>query len=107
MRILRVFAAGYDLAGLILCRMNHARDQSVSGDCHYNVLQRSPSPHFHASYGDYEIEVSITDGVVTGRFPGRALRLVLEWYRLHESELIENWELAENRRPLNKIDPLE
>jgi hypothetical protein len=64
-------------------------------------------PHFHASYGDYEIEVSITDGVVTGRFPGRALRLVLEWYRLHESELIENWELAENRRPLNKIDPLE
>ena len=39
-------------------------------------------PHFHAIYGDFEIEVSIEDGVVTGKFPKRALGHVLEWYDL-------------------------
>ena len=64
-------------------------------------------PHFHASYGEYNIVVSILDGVVSGRFPRRALRLVLEWFELHKSELKENWELAQQRKPLNRIEPLE
>ena len=64
-------------------------------------------PHFHAFYGDYEIEVSIADGVVMGKFPKRALRHVLEWYELHKDELLEDWTLAAQRRPLKKIAPLE
>ncbi len=64
-------------------------------------------PHFHANYGEYEITVNILTGVVTGRFPRRALRHVLEWYDLHQRELLENWELAQQRLPLNKIPPLE
>lgn len=64
-------------------------------------------PHFHATYGDFDVEVSIEDGVVTGKFPKRALRLVLEWYDLHRNELRENWRLAAERKPLNKISPLE
>jgi hypothetical protein len=64
-------------------------------------------PHFHASYGEYDIQVSISDGTVTGRFPGRALRLVLEWHALHKDELVEDWELARRRRPLKNIAPLE
>ena len=40
--------------------------------------------HFHAMYGDYEITVTIETGIVTGRFPRRALRHVLEWYELHK-----------------------
>lgn len=64
-------------------------------------------PHFHASYGEYNIVVSILDGVVSGSFPRRALRLVLEWFELHKSELIENWELAQGRKPLKRIAPLE
>jgi len=36
-------------------------------------------PHFHAKYGPFEITVGIADGVVAGRFPRRALNLVLEW----------------------------
>ena len=35
-------------------------------------------PHFHATYGEYEITVGIRDGLVTGRFPRRALGHVLE-----------------------------
>ena len=64
-------------------------------------------PHFHASYGEFDIEVSIGDGVVTGTFPKRALRHVLEWYDLHQDELRENWHLAAARKPLKKIAPLE
>jgi hypothetical protein len=64
-------------------------------------------PHFHASYGDFDVEVSIRDGVVTGQFPKRALRLVLEWYDLHRDELLEDWELAAQRKPLKRIPALE
>jgi hypothetical protein len=63
--------------------------------------------HFHAVYGEYEIKVGIEDGVVTGEFPRRALRHVLEWYELHKAELAENWNRAKERQPLNPIPPLE
>jgi len=64
-------------------------------------------PHFHATYGEYEITVEIETGIVHGQFPKRALRLVMEWLELHRIELIEDWQRAEDRRPLQKIDPLE
>ena len=64
-------------------------------------------PHFHAKYGAFEITVGITDGVVDGRFPRRALNLVLEWYSVNQAELLANWSLARERRPLRRIDPLE
>ena len=63
--------------------------------------------HFHAEYGDYEITVDIETGVVTGKFPRRALNAVVEWYLLHQDELMTNWEAAMNRKPLSKIQPLE
>jgi hypothetical protein len=64
-------------------------------------------PHFHAIYGEYEITVEIESGIINGRFPKRALKLVFEWLELHRDELLENWRLAEDRRPLNKIETLE
>jgi len=64
-------------------------------------------PHFHAQYGEFEITVEIERGVVSGRFPRRALGLVLEWCLLHKVELLANWELAARRLPLNQILPLE
>jgi hypothetical protein len=72
------------------------------------ILYREHNPpHFHAVYGSYDITVGILDGVVTGSFPKRALRLVLEWSELHQAELLENWNLAQQRLPLKPIDPLE
>ena len=64
-------------------------------------------PHFHATYGDYEITVEIETGVFAGRFPRRALAAVLEWFREHQDELRENWERARSEVPLEKIEPLE
>lgn len=65
------------------------------------------APHFHAVYGEYKITVEIESGKVRGDFPGRALRLVLEWAELHKQELLEDWERARQRQPLRRIAPLE
>lgn len=64
-------------------------------------------PHFHAKYGQYEMTVEIETGKTEGQFPKRAKNLVIEWYQLHQQELLDNWQLIEQRKPLNKIAPLE
>ena len=64
-------------------------------------------PHFHATYSEFEVSVNIVDGTVTGDFPRRALVLVLEWWELHKSELMADWERARARLPLEPIPPLE
>ena len=65
-------------------------------------------PHFHAKYGDLEIRVNIENGeVMSGKFPRRAQNLVLDWLELHRDELLSDWRLAEERKPLKKIEPLE
>lgn len=64
-------------------------------------------PHFHAVYGEHEISVEVQTGVVHGYFPPKALRHVLEWTDLHREELLSNWELAREGKPLNRIAPLE
>jgi len=51
----------------------------------------------HAKYGGYEITVNILNGVVEGKFPKRALNHVMEWYELHQSELLEDWKLCEQK----------
>ena len=44
---------------------------------------------------------------MSGTFPRRAQGLVQEWLALHRDELLEDWRLAQQRKPLVKIDPLE
>lgn len=64
-------------------------------------------PHFHAHYGEYEIKVSIESGeVLGGDMPERAKRRIIEWLALHREELADDWKLAQERRPLNSIEPL-
>jgi hypothetical protein len=48
-----------------------------------------------------------TGEILSGMFPRRAQRLVLEWFELHRNELLEDWNLAQDRKPLKKIEPLE
>ncbi len=64
-------------------------------------------PHFHATYGEFEVTVEIGSGAAHGQLPKRALGHVLEWYEMHRDELLEDWSLAKNKRPLKKIPPLE
>ncbi len=64
-------------------------------------------PHFHAKYGEYEVTVTIDDGVIEGKFPRRAMKHVVEWYGLHKDELQENWERCRRKEMLKSINPLE
>lgn len=66
-----------------------------------------PPPHFHAKYDDYHITVEIHTGIIEGKFPKRALKLVLEWYELHKDDLLENWNSLRETGEFRKIQPLE
>jgi len=72
------------------------------------IFQREhPPPHFHAVYGEYQVTVDIQTGVVIGDFLKRALRHVLEWFDLHQDELLEDWDLIQAGHTAKKIAPLE
>ena len=64
-------------------------------------------PHFHAKYGDQEVIVEIQTGKVTGNISPRVLDMVQEGREMHEDDLIADWELAEENKPLKRIKPLE
>ena len=65
-------------------------------------------PHFHAIYAGDEVEIGIHPiTVLRGRFPRRALGMVLEWTATQQRELLDNWERLQNDQAPHKIDPLD
>ena len=55
-------------------------------------------PHFHAEYNGHKALVDINNiQVIRGSLPNK---------QLHQDELMQNWELAKDMKPLNKINPL-
>ena len=73
----------------------------------YRYIDDHNPRHFHECYDDYQAEITIKDGTVTGSLPRRALRLVYEWLDLHRDELMENWRRLSNSEAAKKIDPLQ
>lgn len=64
-------------------------------------------PHFHAKYGSDEVAISISDiEVLEGSLPNKQLKMLLGWTALHQEELLENWQLAEQKQDLFPIEPL-
>ena len=63
--------------------------------------------HFHAKYGSDDIIVEIETGKVTGKISKRALSMIQEWRKIHKEELMNDWELAKQKKSLTKIEPLE
>jgi len=65
-------------------------------------------PHFHAILGDSEAEVGLDPvALLRGRFPRRALGMVVEWAAVHQQELLDNWELLRSDQAPRRIVPLE
>ena len=73
----------------------------------YMYWREHAPPHFHAKYQDEEIAVEIETGSVAGRMGLRALALIQEWRQMHKTELLADWKLAEQKRSLHRIAPLE
>ncbi len=64
-------------------------------------------PHFHVKYGEYRAAFSIEQlRLIEGDLPRRVLSLVLEWAFEHREKLLNDWELAKAKEPLEKIPPL-
>lgn len=63
-------------------------------------------PHFHAKYQDQQITVEIQSGIVYGKMSKRALSMIFEWLDQYKTELLENWNLAKERKQLKNIPPL-
>ena len=65
-------------------------------------------PHFHARYGSRKARIAIEEmQILDGDLGTKARGLVMEWAMAHQSELLREWELTKQRKPLFKIEPLE
>jgi hypothetical protein len=68
----------------------------------------STSFPFHAIYNEYGGAIHIrTRKTISGKFPKRVQKLINEWTKLHEAELMQNWERARKEEELAYIGPLE
>jgi len=64
-------------------------------------------PHFHVGYNDEEALISINDlSILRGNLPPRVMGLAMEWARLHQAELLENWNMVKETGKYFKISPL-
>ena len=67
-----------------------------------------PPPHFHVRYGGQRAIIAIsTLSLLRGKLSPRVFGMVMEWGVLHQTELLENWDLARRHDPLRKVAPLE
>jgi hypothetical protein len=73
----------------------------------YMYWREHAPPHFHAKYEDQEITIEIETGKVAGHMGPKAVALVQEWREMHKAELLADWKLAEQKKALHRIAPLE
>ena len=73
----------------------------------YHYFMELGLPHFHAEYNGHKAIVEI-DGVrvIKGALPSKQLKLILAWCVLYQDELMQNWELSKDGKPMNRINPL-
>ena len=64
-------------------------------------------PHFHAKYAEFKGIIDIGKlEMIEGDLPRRALQLILDWAAIHQSELLEDWRLCQEKQIPKKIEPL-
>jgi Domain of unknown function (DUF4160) len=67
-----------------------------------------PPPHFHVRYNQQKAIIDLKNlSILEGKLSPKVLGLVIEWAALHQTELLENWQLARKNQPLNRVQPLE
>lgn len=64
------------------------------------------TPHFHASYGEYDAEINFEGDIISGALPKNQAAYVKAWALIHSDELAANWKLAMTNEKPYKIDPL-
>ena len=65
-------------------------------------------PHFHVEYQGQFSTFDFSGKLLSGELrSSRARRLIREWARLHQPELVANWRKVRTLEPLQQIAPLE
>ncbi len=61
-------------------------------------------PHFHVEYQGHQALMAIEGGeLIAGTLPNKAVKLVREWAKEHQQELLTDWQSAIELRPLQRI----
>ena len=69
---------------------------------YFQQTEHNP-PHIHAFYEEYMGAINIKTGkMIEGDLPDRALKIVQEWVKLHQTDLLLIW----NTQNFKKIPPL-
>ena len=64
-------------------------------------------PHFHVLYENKKAVVDINKlEVINGNLSRRATSLILDWAELHQDELLNDWNLCQQKIAPKKIKPL-
>ena len=65
-------------------------------------------PHVHVEYQGKKALLDFHGNILRGELGSKtALRLVREWIDLRQTKLLEDWNLAQSGREINKIEPLD
>lgn len=79
-----------------------SRFYGISIKMYFQQSEHNP-PHIHAIYGEYVGAIDIKTGeIIEGDLPSRALKLVQEWLKVHQNEVLNIW----NTQQFESIPPL-
>ena len=63
-------------------------------------------PHFHAYYQGDSAVFDLDGNLLEGGLPKKQTTLVAAWTTIHHDELLANWDLAQQKDEVFKIEPL-
>lgn len=73
----------------------------------YMYFNEHPPAHFHVKYNEFRAQIAIqTLEIMEGELPPRQARLVMDWAKLHQQELMDNWNSLQKTGEFAKIPPL-
>lgn len=72
-----------------------------------HFLDHNP-PHIHCAYQGYRAMYEISSGkLLAGKMPNKADKLLYEWIKARNIDLLKVWELASNGQQVFPLLPLE
>ncbi len=74
----------------------------------FRDVERHNLPHIHADYQGQTGVYSIPEGeLLAGKMNPKKQKLIVAWIEIHQDDLLADWELAINGKPLFKIKGLD
>ncbi len=74
----------------------------------FRDIERHNLPHIHAEYQDETAVYSIPDGkLLAGKMNSKKEKLIVAWIEIHQEDLLADWKLAVEGKPLFKIKGLD